>query len=80
MQREHGKDHETKSRPIVNISDITHIRLRRRIQKIYDMLTHVIEGYVTFHYKNMAICYHRKCRQDNVSITIGLSAAALKLG
>ena len=50
MQREHDKDYETKSRPIVNISDITRIRLRRRIEKIYDMLTHVIEGYGTFHY------------------------------
>ena len=50
MQREHDKDHETKSRPVVNISDITRIRLRCRIQKIYDMLTHVIEGYGTFYY------------------------------
>jgi len=52
MQREHVKDHETKSRPIVNISDFTRIHLRRRIQKIYDMLTHVIEveGYGTFYY------------------------------
>ena len=50
MQREHDKDHETKSRPIVNISDITRIRLRPRIQKIYDMLTQVIEGYGTFYY------------------------------
>jgi len=50
MQREHDKDHETKSRPIVNISDITRIRLCCRIQKIYDMLTHVIEGYGTFYY------------------------------
>jgi len=50
MQHEHDKDHETKSRPIVNISDITRIHLCRRIQKIYDMLTHVIEGYGTFYY------------------------------
>jgi len=50
MKREHDKDHETKSRPIVNISDITRIRLRRHIQKIYDMLTQVIEGYSTFYY------------------------------
>ncbi len=50
MQRKHDKDHETKSRPIVNISDITRIRLHRRIQKIYDMLTQVIEGYDTFYY------------------------------
>jgi hypothetical protein len=50
MQREHDKDHEAKSRPIVNISDITRIRLGRRIQKIYDMLKDVIEGYGTFYY------------------------------
>ena len=50
MQREHDKDRYTKSRWIVNISDITRIRLRHRIQKIYDMLTHVIEGYGTFYY------------------------------
>jgi len=50
MQREHDKDCDTKSRRIVNISDITRIRLRRRIQKIYDMLTHAVEGYGTFYY------------------------------
>jgi len=50
MLRKHDKDHETKSRRIVNISDITHIHLCRRIQKIYDMLTHVVEGYGTFDY------------------------------
>jgi len=50
MQHEHDKDHETKSHPIVKISDITRIRLRHRIQKIYDMLTHVIGGYGTFYY------------------------------
>ena len=50
MQREHDKDRDTKSRRIVNISDITRIRLHRRIQKIYDMLTHVVEGYGTFYY------------------------------
>jgi hypothetical protein len=50
MQREHDKDRDTKSRWIVNISDITRIRLRRLIQKIYDMLTHVVEGYGTFYY------------------------------
>ena len=50
MQREHDKDCDTKSRWIVNISDITRIRLRRRIQKIYNMLTHVVEGYGTFYY------------------------------
>jgi predicted mannosyl-3-phosphoglycerate phosphatase (HAD superfamily) len=51
MQREHDKDRDTKSRRIVNISDITRIRLRRRIQKIYEMLEDVKEGYGTF-YKN----------------------------
>ena len=50
MQREHDKDRDTKSRRIVNISDITRIRLHHRIQKIYDMLTHVVEGYGTFYY------------------------------
>jgi hypothetical protein len=50
MQHQHDKDHETKSRPIVNISDITCIHLRRRIQKIYYMLKDVIEGYGTFYY------------------------------
>jgi hypothetical protein len=51
MQREHDKDRDTKSRRIVNISNITRIRLRRRIQKIYEMLEDVKEGYGTF-YKN----------------------------
>jgi hypothetical protein len=60
MQSEHDKDCDTKSRRIVNISDITRIRLRRRIQKIYDMLTHVVEGYGAFYYNNTAICYRRK--------------------
>jgi len=50
MQREHYKDRDTKSRRIVNISDITCIHLRRCIQKIYDMLTLVIVGYGTFYY------------------------------
>jgi len=49
MQRDHDKDRDTKSRRIVNISDITRIRLRRRIQKIYDMLEDVIEGCGTFY-------------------------------
>jgi len=50
MQREHDKDRDTKSRRIVNISDITRIRLCCCIQKIYNMLTHVVEGYGTFYY------------------------------
>jgi len=60
MQHEHDKDRDTKSRRIVNISDITRIRLRRRIQKIYDMSTHVVEGYGTFYYNIPAIRYRRK--------------------
>jgi len=43
MQREHDKDRETKSRRF--ISDLTRVRLRRRIQKIYQMATDVIDGY-----------------------------------
>jgi len=50
MQREHDKDRDTKSRRIVNISDITRVRLRRHIKKIYKMSTHVIEGYGTYYY------------------------------
>jgi len=50
MQREHDKDRDTKSRQIVNISDITRICLYRCIQKIYNMSTHVVEGYGTFYY------------------------------
>jgi hypothetical protein len=50
MQREHDKDRDTKSRRIVNISDITRVRLRRHIKKIYNMSTHVIEGYRTYYY------------------------------
>ena len=43
MQRKHDKDRETKSRRF--ISDLTRVRLRRRIQKIYQMATDVIDGY-----------------------------------
>jgi len=50
MQREHDKDRETKSRRIVSISDITRVHLRRHIKKIYNMSTHVIEGYGTYYY------------------------------
>jgi len=50
MQHKHDKDSETKSRLIVNISDITRIHLRCRIQKIYDMLIRVVEEYGTFYY------------------------------
>ena len=50
MQREHDESHATKSRRILNISDVTRIRLRRRIQKIYEMSTNVVEGYGTFFY------------------------------
>ena len=34
----------------MNISDLTRICLRRRVQKIYDMSTDVIEGYGTYYY------------------------------
>jgi hypothetical protein len=50
MQREHDNYRETKSCWVVNISDITRIRLRCRIKKIYDMSTSVVEGYGTFYY------------------------------
>ncbi len=43
MQRKHDKDRETMSRCL--ISDLTRVRLRRRIQKIYQMATDVIDGY-----------------------------------
>jgi len=43
MQREHDKDRETKSCRF--ISDLTRVCLRRRIQKIYQMATDVIDGY-----------------------------------
>ena len=50
MQHEHDHSPKTKSRRIGNISDYTRIRLRRRIQKIYEMSTDVVEGYSTFYY------------------------------
>jgi uncharacterized small protein (DUF1192 family) len=50
MQREHNASRAKNSRRIVNISDVTRIRLRRRIQKIYEMSTDVVEGYGTFYY------------------------------
>jgi hypothetical protein len=50
MQREHDNHRETKSCRIVSISDIIRIHLRRRIKKIYDMLTSVVEGYGAFYY------------------------------
>jgi hypothetical protein len=46
MQREHDESRPTKSRRILNISDVTCIRLRCRIQKkIYDISTDVVEEY-----------------------------------
>ncbi len=66
----------------MNISDITRIRLRHCIQKIYDMSTNVVEGYDTFYYNKygnpppletvdkIRCLYHSQI----------LSAAALKLG
>ena len=44
MQRFEKKPHR-----IGNISDITRIRLRRRIKKIKDMSTSVVDGYGTFY-------------------------------
>ena len=40
---------ERKPHPIGNISDIARIRLRRRIKKIKDMSTSVVDGYGTFY-------------------------------
>ena len=50
MQREHNESRATKSCQILNISDVTRIRLHRRIQKIYEMSTDVVEGYRTFYF------------------------------
>jgi hypothetical protein len=50
MQREHDASRAKNSRRILNISDVTRIHLRRRIQKIYEMSTDVVEGYGTFYY------------------------------
>ena len=50
MQLEHDASRAKNSRRIVNISDVTRIRLRRRIQKIYEMSTDVVEGYGTYYY------------------------------
>ena len=44
MQRKHDNDREMKSRRFT-VSDLTRVRLRRRIQKIYQMATDVIDGY-----------------------------------
>ena len=49
MQREHDASRATNSRRILNISDVTRIRLRRRIRKIYEMSTDVVQGYGTFY-------------------------------
>jgi hypothetical protein len=43
LQRKHDKDRATKSHHF--ISDLTRVRLRRGIQKIYQMATDVIDGY-----------------------------------
>jgi hypothetical protein len=50
MQRQHDASRAKYSRRILNISDVTCIRLRHRIQKIYEMSTDVVEGYGTFYY------------------------------
>ena len=44
MQRKHDNDREMKSRRFT-VSDLTRVHLRRRIQKIYQMATDVIDGY-----------------------------------
>ena len=49
MQREHDNYPETKFCRIVNISDITRIRLRHRIKKMNNMSTSVFDGYGTFY-------------------------------
>ena len=77
MQRKHDKDHETKSRRF--ISDLTRVRLRRRIQKIYQMATDVIDGYGDEYYNNMISRFLRRLSTRSCSfIKIGLSAIALK--
>ncbi len=53
MQREHDESRETKSCRILNISNVTCIRLRRRIQKMYEMSTDVVEGYGTFYFDKL---------------------------
>ncbi len=45
MQRQHDNNRETKPQRLVNILDITCLRLRHRIQKIYQMATDVVDGY-----------------------------------
>ena len=45
MQLQHDYDLETKSGRLVAISDITRLRLRCHIQKIYQMATDVVDGY-----------------------------------
>ena len=44
MQRRHDHDRVTKSRRFL-ISDLTRVRLRHRIQKIYQMATDVVDGF-----------------------------------
>ena len=78
MQREHDHSRKTQSRRIVNISDYTRIRLHRRIQKIYEMSTDVVEGYSTFYFDK----HGKRLPQETVCfyIIIGLSVVAMKLG
>jgi hypothetical protein len=49
MQHEHDNCCETKPQWIVNISDITRIRLCCRIKKINNMSTSAVDGYGTFY-------------------------------
>jgi hypothetical protein len=84
MQCEHDASRAKNSCRILNISDITRIRLRRRIQKIYEMSTDVVEGYGTFYYdqhgkplpqetvKKIMHLYHnrieRRCKEVGLTV------------
>ncbi len=84
MQRQHDHDRETKSRRLVNISDLTRLRLRCRIQKIYQMATDVVDGYGDEYYNKhdrplpqetvdkIMILYHNRieCRCVEVGLTV----------
>jgi hypothetical protein len=72
------------TRRIVNVSDLTRLCLCRRIQKIYDMSTDVIEGYGTYYYDKygkplpqgtvdkIMLSYHnriqRRCNEVGLSV------------
>jgi hypothetical protein len=78
MQRKHDNNRETKSRHFT-VSDLTHVRLRCRIQMFYQMATDVIDGYGDEYYNNMISRFLRRLSTRSCSfIKIGLSAIALK--